>query len=237
MSANNSDLNVAAAKLFKQDDTYKIYSGALTWHLSDNEWLANKLRELCLEDVSLEGALYYVSVSPSFALLKHNFAKKVVKFQIEAMLNGGEAALAFNSSVRENMLLDKDRDVIFRRSIVSSLLTLGLSFDSIEDGIEANADLWKEKEMEATFKNIFQPNDEVEPCSTAHYQSWMKLRKYDYYLSHLTSVEKYGKVDDDMQMSREEVTSLREFVAQENARRLNYLESLGFSQETSFPRE
>ena len=51
-------------------------------------------------------------------------------------------------------------------------------------------------------KNLEEPSQE-------HYEKWMKLRLYEYYIEHKDSVDKYGEILPEMQMTESEVIELK----------------------------
>ena len=52
----------------------------------------------------------------------------------------------------------------------------------------------------------------LEEPSQEHYEKWMKLRLYEYYIEHKDSVDKYGEILPEMQMTESEVIELKKWL-------------------------
>ena len=125
-------------------------------------------------------------------------------------------------------------DIAFRKGVVDTLLAMGLDKEAIEEGLEKNADMWRNHYIEKAFKVQYEPlkinffgTKNFEPLPDAdlnHKQAWIKMRKYEYYCNHKKSVDLYGFVEPDMMISKEELTTLKNYLEVENAKRLDFIE-------------
>lgn len=103
----------------------------------------------------------------------------------------------------------------------------------IERGIEENADLWRDKEMRSAFMNTYNPilglssiYVDMEHPSDEHQNAWLKMRLYQYYQDHKDSVDKYGKITSEMQLSQEEVENLQLYLSKLHDERMAYISNL-----------
>lgn len=111
--------------------------------------------------------------------------------------------------------------------VVKTLEAIGLPQEVIEEGIEKNAELWRPSYMNQGYINVYEPyfvaQGKPPVTDKTHRQNWIKLKLYEYYCEHKSSVDKYGVVSPAMQMTEEEVKSLREVVAVQNEQRNSYI--------------
>ena len=133
------------------------------------------------------------------------------------MRNGGENWVIDQSLGGELFLFSTKCDYAFRKGVVDTLLAIGMDKDAIEEGIEKNANKWREKYMKISFYNLYSvlPAYSLSPSSgekkilekpsQEHYEKWLKLRLYEYYMEHKDSVDKYGEVLPEMKMTESEV--------------------------------
>ena len=150
------------------------------------------------------------------------------------MIGGGEGWLVSEEFGGDFIIFDENCDIGFRIGIIKTLEAIGMNTEAIEQGIEENACLWRNQEMASAFRNTYSPIlgftdvklKEMEPISEEHKNAWMKLRLYEYYQAHKSSVDKYGIVTPEMEMSEEEVRCLREYLTKMHEKRITYLEDL-----------
>lgn len=57
--------------------------------------------------------------------------------------------------------------------------------------------------------------------SKEHYEKWLKLRLYEYYIEHKVSVDKYGEVLPEMQMTDSDVIELKAWLEEAHEERMN----------------
>ena len=202
-------------------------------HLRDNIWLAKRLqKDKSLEHIELYNILEFVQTSSFFASQRHDYEQRVVKWQIEWMMNDGENWLVPEGFSDDFIQFHEDVDIGFRKGIVATLTAVGMDLEAIEEGIEKNRDLWLEKQMNMAFENRYEPvftlmNHEMVPADLEHKEAWIKMRKYEYYIEHKNSVDKYGVITAEMQMSNEEAIELGLYLAKKHGQRKQYLEELG----------
>lgn len=232
-------LDEAARDMFSGDggwmsDEYRRPEYSLIGHLRDDIWLATKLKNYGLKDIFFGTLLNYVKTSLVFKSLRDAYEQRVVIWQINWMINRGDGWLVSDEFGGDFIRFDENCDIGFRMGILNTLEAIGVNTEAIEQGIEENADLWRNHEMESAFRNTYSPIlgftdikfEDMEPVSEEHKNAWMKLRLYEYYQAHKTSVDKYGIVTPEMKMSEEEVQVLREYLAKMHEDRIAYLENL-----------
>lgn len=204
-------------------ECFRMTNDNLLCHLRNNYWLATKLQaKQGLENISINEILDFIRTSTFFEQQRHDYEQKVVKWQIEWMRQNYQ-----DKNLSENC------DIEFRHDIVNTLSTIGLDYEAIEEGIEANENLWRDSLMTKAFKNKYEYNlstTDVENSkieNEEHFKAWLKMRRYQYYLQHRKSIEEYGKVNLDMKMSTVELQLLRNYLIQEDVKRMKYLEKNG----------
>lgn len=125
-------------------------------------------------------------------------------------------------------------DYAFRKGVVDTLLAIGMNINAIEEGIEKNANKWRENHMTIAFRNLYcvspysllpSGNKEklLEEPSQEHYEKWLKLRLYEYYIEHKDSVDKYGKVLPEMKMTEAEVIELKKWLEVAHEKRMKQI--------------
>lgn len=220
---------------FERPDTVGI--SYIPCHSRDDEWMAKLIRQINeLYFISLNRIISYVKNSDYYKEKRHQYELEVVRWQIKWMVNGGENWIVEDEYGGDFIYFDENCDIGFRRGIVNTLTRIGMDKEVIEEGIEKNASMWRDRWMSSAFRNNFEPilgldtyrvfsnHDSISqkvlpPVSDELKEKWMRLRKYDYYQEHRDSVNKYGIVEDDMKMTDEEVDKLREEVAKMAASR------------------
>lgn len=213
----------------------------LPCHLRDDEWLAMMLREeQKLYFLSVSRIYEYITTSKYFEEKRHEYELEIVKWQINWMKNDGEGWICNNEYGSDCGNLMPTCDLWFRKGIVNTLSAIGMDLEVIEEGIELHADLWRDTYMKNAFNNKFElsfipyiafhDNSQINavysiPLADAeHKEKWLKMRRYEYYQNHKDSVDKYGIVSDDMLMTQEEATKLKEELEIMNEQRLRVLE-------------
>ena len=199
-------------------------------HIRDDNWLADLiLKQYNIDFLEKDTILNYIVTSEKFNKLRHEYEQKIVSWQIDWMRNGGENWI-IDEELGENLYLFGTKcDYAFRKGIVDTLLAIGMSIDAIEEGIEKNADKWRENLMRIAFYNLysvskFNTNQTLPQPSPEHYEKWLKLRLYEYYIEHKNSVDKYGKILPEMQMTESEVIELKEWLKKSHEERLKQIE-------------
>ena len=209
----------------------------LPCNLRDYEWLAHTLQKYeKLDNISYYKILEFVKTSKIFETERHNYEQRIVAWQINYMLSGGEGWIASEEFGGDFILWSPNCDIGFRKGVKDTLMAIGIDPEAIEEGIEKNANLWRNKLMSMAFNNRF---DEVfltlEPVEKEHKELWLKIRKYEYYLEHKKSVDLYSKKDyskeDVYSPSVKELTEVKEnyeelktLLEEMNQKRLDYIE-------------
>lgn len=201
----------------------------------DNEWLAEMFREkfkvFYLPTYFLKE---YMDQSEEFKKARHDYELRVVAWQIDWMLNDGTNWIIDSDYGGDFYLFHPKCDMAFRKGIVDTLFAIGMPMDVIEEGIEKNASKWREGHMRCAFKNVYDPvrfgrnrdtkdTLEVDPSFK---DAWLKMRLYEYYQMHKDSVDKYGTVLPEMQMSDDEVRELKAYLEVMGQARLEQLERI-----------
>ena len=208
-------------------------------HTRDNEWLAKMFRSKFNINYLPDSFInQYIEQSEIFNTARHDYEQRIVSWQIDWMRNGGENWIIDENLGGDFFIFSDKCDQAFRKGVVDTLSKIGMPIDAIEEGIEKNADKWRERYMKRAFENIYDPvmfglftqpdpnaqnRMEVSPKLR---ENWMKLHLYEYYQDHKDSVDKYGEVLDEMIISDEEVKELKKFVEEKGKERLEELEHL-----------
>lgn len=218
---------------FRRPD--ELYMSNLPCHLRDDKWLANMLRkDKNLYAISPSYILEYVKNSDVFKENRHNYELEIVKWQINWMRKGGEGWIVDEELGGDFFNISSTADLAFRKGVVDTLTAIGMNLEVIEEGIEKNSSLWREQYMESSFSNEFDSffltfefnifGEEREKDTSLNKpslpnideefkDSWMRLRRYEYYQRHKSSVDKYGVVLPEMVMSLDELVELKDFVS------------------------
>jgi hypothetical protein len=197
----------------------------LPCHLRDTEWLARMLqKKQNLGVFNINNIIEFVKTSSFFAEQLHNYEQEIVRWQISWMTHGGENWLADEKYGGDEIMSSPKCDIGFRKGVIDTLSAIGMDKEAIEEGIERNADSWRENHMKRAFSNEFYDFFyDLDPVEQGHEELWLKMRRYEYYRSHKKSVDKYGIATPDMQMSDEEVSQLRISLAKLNLDRKNHI--------------
>ncbi len=205
----------------------------LPCHLRNNRWLSELLYKEIIEEqgvkIPKEKILNYISKSEEFQNLRHNYELEIVKWQINWIKGGGE-----NWSIPEGFedgdeSISEDCDVCFREAVIATLTEIGMNAEVIEEGLEKNADIWRNFYFKRAFRNAFEPigylrKTTLKPATESHKQNWLDNREYEYYLQHRESVERYGVVTENMKMSDKDYFNLQLTLKKQNEKRLAEIE-------------
>ncbi len=217
----------------------------LPCHLRDDLWLAKMLkRNQKLFYMSTNRVLQFVKTSPFFQEKRHEYEQEIVKCQIDWMRSDGENWIIDEDYGGDFVFLTPVCDLGFRKGVVDTLLKIGMSIEVIEEGIEKNADRWRDSFMSSAFSNEYEPvflniglgnflekkehqkveRKTLEPADQEFKEKWLQMRKYEYYQRHKDSVDKYGVVEPDMILSENEVEELREYLQKKHTERKTQIE-------------
>ena len=206
----------------------------LPCHLRDTKWLAEMFRtNQKLFMISTRYIEKYMKSSEHFNECRHNYELEIIKWQINWMRNGGEGWIVDEELGGDFFMMSPVCDLAFRKGVVDTLTRIGMDREVVEEGIEKNADMWRERYMRSAFSNEYDPiylkcsfslfgeerkSDDInEPTLSdvdpSFEEGWMKLRRHAYYMEHKDSVDKYGVVLPEMAMSGEELKELQLEVA------------------------
>lgn len=209
----------------------------LPCHLRDDLWLAKTLKkDQKLFYMSTNKVLQFVKTSPFFKEKRHEYEQEIVKWQIDWMKSGGENWIIDEDYGGDLCFLSSVCDLGFRKGVVDTLSKIGMDIDAIEEGIEKNADCWRDLFMKRAFTNEYElfffnfsnylfgnerqeERKTLEPADPDFKEKWLKIRKYEYYQRHKASVDKYGVVEPDMTLSNEEVSKLRIYLEHKDCER------------------
>lgn len=247
-------LEKATLKFFPKEGVW--YSSCFSWphdlsmlnlpcHLRDDLWLAKMLKQnQNLFYMSTNRILQFVKTSPFFQAKRHEYEQEIVKWQIDWVKSDRENWITDKEYGGDFVFLTSVCDLGFRKCIVDTLSKIGMSIEAIEEGIEKNADRWRDLFMSSAFDNEYedaflnidfnyifgetkQQKEErktLEPADPQFKEKWLKMRKYEYYQRHKDSVDKYGVVEPDMALLDEEVTELRYYLEQKHNGRKTQIE-------------
>ncbi len=218
----------------------------LPCHLRDDRWLAQFFKqEKKLFFISHRRILDFVKNSPVFREKRHEYEQEIVKWQIKFIMGHGENWICDEKYGGDFVYMDPLVDLGIRKGVVDTLEKIGMSRDAIEEGLERNADLWRDQCMRSAFRNEY--NSVFDTCfflcnlgevetsekeefvpledpEQEHMDNWIKLRKYEYYQRHKKSVDKYGTVEPEMLMSKEDVVRLKLYLDEKHTERKERIE-------------
>ena len=192
-------------------------------HLRDNNWLANYLQDILLDKgiyITVPVIRNFMEKSPRFEELRHNYELEIVRWQIDWMRHDGDGWLIPKGYDDFSLMLSSDAVEIFRGGVVKTLTAIGMDEEVIEEGIEKNAHLFREKYIRQGFSNEYDPIYYYHlpiPINEEHRENWLKAKRYEYYCKHKKSVDKYGTPHPDMLMKPEEVKELYDVLPAQNA--------------------
>lgn len=207
----------------------------LPCHLRNDKWLADLiLKKYNLYYLGKGTIIEYIINSNNFNKLRHEYEQKIVSWQIDWMCNGGDNWIIDEKLGGDLYLFNTKCDYAFRKGVVDTLLAIEMNINAIEEGIEKNANKWRENHMTIAFRNLYcvspysllpSGNEEklLEEPSQEHYEKWLKLRLYEYYIEHKDSVDKYGKVLPEMKMTEAEVIELKKWLEVAHEKRMKQI--------------
>ena len=167
------------------DKPYDYSMTNLPCHLRNNRWLAKMLqKQQKLDFIDFNKILAFVHTSDIFSEERHSYEQRIVEWQIRWMISGGEHWIIDENYGGDGFLSHPLCDIGFRKGIVDTLLAMGMDKQAIEEGIEKNANLWREYFMERAFSNKFYDGClfyEYDPIESEHKENWLKMRRYEYY--------------------------------------------------------
>ena len=201
------------------EDQYQIHD--LPFHIDDHDWLvqytAASIHRLDPKaNYTLAEIRHFVDTSPAFQQAMNNFENQLIKSKIMC------------TQTAEPSASDKKRykkfgtvyyyEEVFRNQILYEMEMLGVDRNTTEIALEQNADLWREREMRHTFRDIFYPT-EKQPVkgkaalawftlSQAHESEWVKYREYEYYRDHQAVINQAQAVTPNMKMTAEDLWKL-----------------------------
>ena len=207
----------------------------LPCHLDDDIWLARMFRaDKNIFYISFASIVNFIKTNEVFLEKKHDYAMEIIKWQINWMLNDGENWICDEEYGGDFVFMTPVCDLGFRKGVVDTLTKIGMSRETVEEGIEMHSDLWRDRMMNAAFRNEFDPvfysiygnNEEkkLSPIDPEHQEKWIMMRKYQYYKQHKDSVDKYGGIEHAMVMKDEELKQVSEYLVTKNAERLQEIE-------------
>lgn len=198
----------------------------LPCHLRDNNWLSKLLHQ----DLSKKGIdiptyviKKFMDTSPLFESLRHSYELDIVKWQINYMAHGGDGWLMPAGFDEFSLLFSNKVDVMFRGGVVKTLSAIGMDREVIEEGIEKNADLWRDRYMGISFSHEFEPvvylKGSPEKASDEFRQNWLMLRNYEYYTKHKRVVDLYGTKSSGMELNEKDAQALQMLVEMQSTQR------------------
>lgn len=204
-------------------------------NLRNNKLLAKMIQhEANLPNEYYNQILNFINSSHLFKQKVYEYEQTIVKWQINFIKNGGENWICDEKLGGDICMLLPYCDIAFRKGVVDTLVAMGLNKEAVEEGLEKNADIWRNLYIAQAFRNKYEPiiinylgPKDIEPLPDAdleHKKAWIKMRKYEYYCDHKKSVDLYGVVEPDMLLTQEEIIRLKSYLDIENAKRLEVIE-------------
>lgn len=212
-------------------DCFKRPNKILQSNLRNNKLLAKMiLNKANLAPKYYNRVLNFINSSDLFKQKVHDYEQTIVKWQIQWIKNGGENWIIDENFGGDCCLIMPYCDIAFRKGVVDTLLAMGMNKEAIEEGLEKNADMWRNLYIEKAFKIKYEPiminflgSNDFEPLPNAdleHKKAWIKMRKYEYYCDHKKSVDLYGVVEPDMLLTQEELINLKSYLDVAHVKRL-----------------
>lgn len=226
----------------------KVEYGYLPCHLRDNKWLAKLLlKEVNLPSEYYKNVLNFVGNSELFQNKRHEYELEIVRWQIDFIKHGGENWICDENFGGDITFLTPVCDLGFRKGVVDTLTAIGMDKEVIEEGLEKNADMWRDKFINQAFNNEYVPimynilgsisnkkQDEIPPVNPKHKEAWIKMRLYEYYCNHKKSVDLYGSITPEMKISKEEAYELKKYLDVENMKRKTLINMIRNGENTNY---
>ena len=217
------------------DRPNKVCYSYLPCHLRDNTWMSKLLFNV-LQDKGIyipqPTIKSFMDKSENFANLRHEHELKIVKWQINWIIKGGENWIMPKGHDEISLLISEDIDKIHRSGVKLTLQRIGMDSEVIEEGLEKYADMWRPGSMRVGFLHLFRPivfrygyhTRTPKIFDEEHMKNWIADREYKYYQEHKNSVDKYGTLTPAMKMTPDEYAKLTHTLRVQNTERLSYIE-------------
>lgn len=218
--------------------------GYLPCHLRDSKWLAKLLlKETNLPNQYYKNVLYFVQTSELFGNKRHEYELEIVRWQIDFIKHNGEGWICDEKLGGNMSLIMPMCDIAFRKGVLDTLVAIGMDKEVIEEGLEKNADMWRDNYINRAFEIEYEPilynflgsdeGKEIPPVNPKHKEAWIKMRYYEYYCDHKKSVDLYGTITPEMKISKEEVEELKKYLDVENMKRKTLINMIIHSENTN----
>ncbi len=228
MIINNKRLLESSEKQFNH-----LYVGFLPRHINSNEWLIkyveNTMRQKApQENIQLSSIQKFVRQSVNFAAARNNFKQKYIRTNItEQMKIGKDENHLFHYRgwhyfARHGCECDR----LFREHLRAGMTIRGIDYRSVQLGIEANADLWRDQAMNQSFKNWLKVYFEAIKLKDlelrkidvkiliafiqAYQKNWKKIRLHEYYQHHREFIDELDLSTPGMMLSAKKVEQLKQ---------------------------
>lgn len=233
----NNILDAATTKFFPKTGRWysscfsrpsEFHMDNLPCHLRDEKWLAQMLRyQQNIYNVNFEQILEYVRTSDFFDKRRQTYEKRIVKWQINYMINGGEGWIVDSMYGGDFSTMEDKCESQFRKGVITTLTTIGLDREVIKICLEEYSNIWLNKMINTSFENtyeythtfptisdnvIYLNSYEMHKSEPLFRESWIKLRRYDYYQEHKKYVDMVNGMRDVANLSNDEISKLRDFV-------------------------
>lgn len=197
-------------------------------------------KESNLDDIDIDYIESYITNSKFFNSLRDKYEKKIIKWQIEYMINGGEGWIVDSMyggdfSAMEDQCVNK-----FKNGVLQTLTAIGMDKIVIENCLQEYSDIWFSKMLNQSFNNVFEYIHsfpvvgenvidlniyEMHKCDSEFKNAWIKLKRYEYYLENKEIIDRYGDMRDVANFTEEEVNELRRFVDLKSSARRHAIET------------
>ena len=200
----------------------------LPCHLRDYKWMASMLqKEANLYDMDVDVIEGYITNSSLFNSLRDKYEKKIVKWQIEYMINGGEGWIVDSTYGGDFSTMDDKCVEQFRKGVFHTLISIGIDADVIDFCLQEYSDMWFSKMLNQSFNNMFECTHsfpiidgnavdlntyDMHKSEPEFRRAWIKLRKYEYYLENKKIIDMFEDMRDVASLTKSDVQKLREFV-------------------------
>lgn len=192
--------------------------------LNEDKWLVDLVyRNMPVEFSSIRK---YVEVSPKFDAKRCEYEQGVVRGYMRNWLSDCQANDFFMKGEDKVRLANNlNCDKKFRNKVSQAMASLGIDKDSVEAGIELNADLWRKNlmrrafynektklehdQLETLFKYDFPVLKDLLVNEYRNLDTWVQLREYDYYQDHKAVIDQLGTATPSMKLNPDEAMKLR----------------------------